>query len=233
MLIRHRWYRIDLPPNYDLARTLSKMPLLESSRYGFYRVGGGDSERGFRFVWRTTIVATRYNALGEPEHEEYKSVCAMNLSLLYFGKKIFMRLDNPNRNVRGLMNALESASGFGFTCTPVTFESALPRLFLEQVDESRLLSIKVVASVAGEDLVSRMEFASKQGINLNRVRSLSGMTYRVESSVYHCVFRGVSGQIGITANGTVRLAGALTPRLLYYIQRELPLLSKSGEIAAS
>lgn len=226
MLVRHRWYRIGLPPNQDLAQTLSKRPLIEAARYGFYYTGDTDSEIAFRFVWRTTIVATRYNVAGEPEYEELQSVNALKFSILNVGKTIFMRIENPTRSVRDLMNALESVSGFGFTCVPVTFDRVWPTLFLGKVDESKLLSLRVVAAIAGEDLVSRMEFASRDGISLDRIRPLTGLRYRIESSVYQCLFRGVRGQIGIAANGTVRLTGPLTPRLLYLIQKELPQLSR-------
>ena len=121
---------------------------------------------------------------------------------------------------------LESVSGFGFSCSPVTFEHARPRLIFAHVDESKLVSLKAVGAVIGEDLVARMEFASKMGINLEKIKILRGLRYKLDVAVFECVFQGVRKQVSISASGTVRLSGPLAPRLIYFIEKELPVMAK-------
>ena len=229
MGIKYRWYRIKMPPGVDLARLLARKPLSDTASFGFYKLDSDNSEIAFRFVWRTNVTVTRYDEDGEPQHEQIQTFGILHFSLLSIARNAYMRIENPQRNLRDLMNAIESLSGFGFSCSPVTFKQIHPKSIFEYVDESKLVSLRVVGAVLGEDLVARMEFASKKGISLRDIGLLKGHQYKLDVAVFDCVLKGVRGQLSISAGGTIRLRGPLTPRLLHFIQRELPQLSKDAD----
>lgn len=228
MSTRYRWYRIRVPPNQDLGRLLARRPLTEASRVGFYKQGDTPSEASFRFVWRTTVVATRYDRDGVASHEEFQSIDVLNFALINIGRTSLLRVENPHRNLREFMNALESLAGFGFSCAPVLFENVRPTLVFDHVDASKLVSLKVVGAAIGEDLVARIELASKMGMKMGKIKMLEGLHYKVDVAVFECILQGVKGQISVSSNGTVRLSGPLSPRLLHFVERELPQIARSG-----
>jgi hypothetical protein len=200
---------------------------MDGSDFGFYRTPSEASEESFRFVWRTTVVTTRYDENGEEASEELQSFSAVSFSIMNIGRGLFMRVENPNRNLRDLMNAIEGAAGYGFSCSPVTFETERPKLVFDRVDESKLVSLKLVGAILGEDLVARMEFASKQGIDLEKMKILRGLRYKIDVAAFDCLFQGVRGQVSIAAGGLVRFSGPLTAHLRQLIERELPQIAKA------
>jgi len=223
MPTRYRWYRIKLPKgDLDLRRTLLARPLRAGSNFGFAPIGDQPNESDFRFLWRTALIVTRFTPDDEPYHEPVQTIDWLRLSIVDVNKMKFLRIENPIRNLRELMNAIESIVGLGFTCSPVTFEANRPNLFLERVESSRLVVFKIVGAMAGEDVVSRMEFVSKGGIDLHTLPISRKLRYKVDVSVFECAFRGSRGQVSISSSGVVKVSGALAPRLAYLIEKELP-----------
>jgi hypothetical protein len=190
------------------------------------RANGASDSADFRFLWRATVVVTRFNSEDEPVYEQLESINVLNLAVVAINRLQFLRIENPLRNLRDLMNAIESIVGLGFSCSPVTFETMRPSAFLERVETSRLVGLRIVNAVLGDDIVSRMEFASKNGIEIQRLRVLKGIPYKVDIAVFECAFRGSRGRVAIAAGGLVRFSGELAPRLTYLIERELPTLLK-------
>jgi len=228
MSVRYRWYRIRLPrKDLDLRRLLLGNPMREGSTFGFRRMDGTSEADTFRFLWRVSVVLTRFSEDYEPTYERLESWNFVDLSIVRLSRTQFLRIENHGRNLRDLMNALESIVGLGFSCLPVIFDTVTPDDFSEGVDEARLVGFKVVG-VVGEDLVARMEFASKNGIDLKAMSLLKGVRYKVDAAVFECSYRGLRGQVSIAAGGTVRLAGQLTPRLIHLIEKKLPSLTNKS-----
>ena len=117
----------------------------------------------------------------------------------------FLRIENPSRNIRDLLNALESLVGLGFTIKPLTFDKAKPTTVFESVDVTKLVGLKVVGAVIDEDLVARMEFASKQGMIVESIESLDDLRYKVESSVFELIYDGVRGQLVLASSGLIKV----------------------------
>lgn len=223
MAVKYRWYRIRLVrKEQDLGKLLARRPLAEGADFGFYRAESQKGEESFRFVWRTTVTTTRVLDDGEAAVEQFQSFDVIGFSILSVGRLLLMRVENPNRNSRDLMNAIEGIAGFGFSCAAVTFEHARPVLLFDRIDESRLVGLKLAGAVIGEDLVARMEFVSRRGIDLEKMKILRGLQYKLDVAVFDCSFRGLKGQVSISSGGLVRLSGPLTPHLRELIQKELP-----------
>lgn len=225
MPTRYRWYRIQFPRgDFDLSRIIAGRALTRDSSFGFSRIESTIGAETFRFLWRTTVVVTRFDDEGTPAYEEVASINFTDFSIVSVDGVIFLRIKNPGRNIRDLLNALETLMGLGFTSKPLTFDKAKPTTVFESVETTRLVGLKVVGAVIDEDLVARMEFASKQGMNVENMKLLKGLRYQVNSAAFELFYEGVRGQMAFASNGLVKVSGQLAPRLVYLIERDLPKL---------
>lgn len=225
MLNRYRWYRVQLPKACpSLEEIVSKHPLVEDSAFGFMRLESGIDAPTFRFFWRTKVVVTRLDVEGSPIYEEFSSVSFTDVGFVRIQNEIFLRILNPGRNIRDLLNALESLVGLGFTCVPVTFEKARPSTLFYSIEVLKLVGAKIVGAVIEEDLVARIDLVSKQGMELDKLSLLDGLHYKVDSAVYDLVYEGIRGQVAIASSGIVKLSGQLAPKLLHLLEQDLPEL---------
>jgi hypothetical protein len=225
MLIRYRWYRIQLPRgDLDLADIVAERPLTQDASFGFSRLEGDIGAPKFRFLWRMKVIVTRLDDEGTPSYEDVASVSFTDFAIVSIDGTTFLRVENPGRNIRDLLNAIESLVGLGFTSKPITFDKAKPTTIFESVETTKLVGLKVVGAVIDEDLVARMEFASKQGMIIEKMKLLDGLIYKIDSAVYELIYEGLRGQVAISSSGVVKVSGQLAPRLVYLIEHDLPKL---------
>lgn len=225
MLTKYRWYRVQVPGGtFDLRHMVASRPLTQDASFGFSRIDDAIDGAKFRFLWRTKIVATRFDDVGTPSYEEIASVCFTDFAICAVDGITFLRIENPGRNIRDLLNALESIVGLGFTSKPLLFDKAKPTTIFENVDAAKLVGLKVVNVVLDDDLVARMELISKRGMIVENMKLLEGRRYDVDSAVFDLVFEGVQGKVAFTSRGVVKISGKLAPRLVHLIERDLPKL---------
>lgn len=225
MHTRFRWYRIQLPREAaSLPSVIDSRPLTPDASFGFSRVEGTIGTTVYRFLWRTTIVVTQFDDSGAPSFQEVASVNFTDFAVLPVAGDTFLRIENPGRNIRDLLNALESLVGLGFTSRPITFEKARPTTVLESVEATKLVGLKVVGAVVDEDLVARIEFASKQGMLVEKMKLLDSLRYKQESASYELLFEGIRGQLTFSSSGLVKVSGQLAPQLVHLIELDLPKL---------
>ncbi len=225
MLTRYRWYRIKVPSgDYDLPRIITGKPLMKDNSFGFSHIESTIGTPKFRFLWRTNVVVTRLDDGGAPSYEEVASVSFTDFAIVSVDSTTFLRIENPGRNIRELLNALESIFGLGFTSKQLTFEKAKPTTIFESVDSTKLVGLKVVGAVIDDDLVARMEFASKRGMIVENMKLLNDLRYKVDTSVFELIYEGVRGQLVFTSNGLVKISGQLAPRLVHLIEQDLSKL---------
>ncbi len=223
MLARFRWYRIQLPKSViDLSNLLKSRPFSQNADFGFLSVEGLMGEEIFRFLLRTKIPIPQYHGDGNSVYREVDSVSVTDFSILKVEEVFFIRVENPGRNIRDLLNAIEMLVGLGFTSRPVTFEKKTPERVLELADSSKLIGLKIVGAVVGEDVVARMEFASKGGIDINKLETLNDVKYKVESASYDLIFEGLRGHLTFTSSGLVRVTDHFAALLINLIEAELP-----------
>jgi hypothetical protein len=137
---------------------------------------------------------------------------------------VFLRVENPGRSVKELLNALETAAGFGFYAEAVLFTNGRPAALFDTVQQSRLVGLKLSGAVIGEDVVARIELASKLGMEPAELAILKDIRYTVDSAVFEVLFGSVRGQVAFNANGLVKMSGQLSPKLLDLIEAELDSL---------
>ncbi len=225
MFTRYRWYRVQFPrSDFDLSRAILGRSLTQDASFGFSRIDDATGTSMFRFLWRTKVVVTLLDDEGAPSYEEVDSINFTDFAIVAIESDTFLRIENPGRNTRDLLNTLETLIGLGFTCKPLTFEKVKPTAVFENVEASKLIGLKVAGAIIGEDLVARMEFASKKGMTIESMKLLDGLHYNVSSAVFELIFEGVRGQVAFASSGLVKVSGQLAPRLVYLIERDLPRL---------
>lgn len=223
MSSRYRWYGIKLPKGItNLGDVIAKHPLHEETDRGFISIEGLLGNSSYRFVWRSTIFATQLDSKGNPSYHEVSTVNFTDFSIIQRKGGICLRAENPGRTIRDLLNALEGAVGLGFACKAIDFERSKPALVFEQVEVTKLIGLKIVNASFGQDLVGRMEIASKQGIRPDQMDILRGVPHKVDSASYELIHEGIKGQLTIGSNGTVKIGGQLAPKLLSLIEQDLP-----------
>lgn len=225
MQLRCRWYRIHLPKGTpDLSEVLERQPLGPDVNQGFTTVTGAWGQQLHRFLWRSKVVITLVGDDGEPYYQEVATVNVTDFAVLNVDGEMFFRIENPGRSIRDLLNTLESLVGLGFTCKPVTFAEKKPISVLESVEVAKLVGLKVTDAVLGKDLLARMEFSSKEGINPEKLTVLDGVPHKTDSASYELNYGGVKGVLHFSSTGMVKVGGQLVPRLIYLIEQDLPLL---------
>lgn len=225
MLTRYRWYRIQLPRvDFDLTNIIAGKSLTQNASYGFSRIEGAMGDSMFRFLWREKVVVTLFDEEGTPSYEEVANVNFTDFAIIHIDDATFLRIENPGRNIRDLLNTLESLIGLGFTSQQVSFEKINPLVVFESVDVINMIGLKVVGAVIDEDLVARIDLASKQGMKIDKIQLLEGLHYKVVSAVFELIHEGVRGQVTYASSGLVKVSGKLAPKLLYLIEKDLPKL---------
>lgn len=224
MQTRYRWFRIQLPARArDLGALVASRPFHSTSMHGFARVPDAFNGASYRFLWSSRVVVTKLDTEGLPIYEQIESVSFTDFALVEISDLIFLRVENPGRNVRDLLNALETLAGIGFTAKPLTFDKALPTTVFSSVDASKLVGLKIVGAVLADDLLARMEFVSKEGMVVENMKVLDGLKYKVEHAVFEVLFAGLKGQISFAANGTVKISGQVAPMLVSMVEKDLNL----------
>jgi hypothetical protein len=223
MSTRYRWFRIEIPPGKgDLVTRIARFKFSQGATWGFATSDNRSSS--FRFLWRTKVIVNRLDENGIPNSEEVESINFSDFCISEVGGLSFLRIENPPRTTRDLLNALETVFGMGFTTQPVQFDRAQPSTFFNSVTSSKLVGLKVAGAVVGEDLVARMEFASKEGMHPENMSLLDGLKYKVDLAVFEVLFQGLRGQVSFSSSGMVKIGGQLANLLVSLIEADLPSL---------
>jgi hypothetical protein len=226
MAIRYRWFRIKLPgSSQDFANAFSRIKLGANSLYGFAVSEAEDGTgHGYRFLWRTKVLVTSLDEDGTPRVQAVDSVDFTDFRISRIEGIHFLRIENPGRNSRDLFNALESIFGMGFTVQPVLFDRTQPSTFFNDLTSSKLVGLKIIDAVAGENVVARMEFASKEGFDPQRLEVLRGLSYKVEHAAFEVLFQGLRGHVSFASSGIVKINGKIASKLASLIEADLPHL---------
>lgn len=221
---RYRWFRVYLPAHGpDLEALVEGHPFGPSVNHGFLPAIGTLGSTIQRFFHRTNITVISIDDTGEPTFEQIATVTYTDFALIAQGTTRLLRIENPGRNLRDLFNALEALYGLGFSCQALTFERARPTAVFEHTDAFKLIALKVSGAVIDDDIVARMEFSSPNGITRERLSLLDDFPHQIDSASYELIHQGVSGQLHLSANGTVKVSGRLTERIIALIEQDLPM----------
>jgi len=217
----YRWYSIKMMGQPIALGALRKKLRTFKSTDCWFDEELGSEEMAFRFFKRTEVLIEQYDASGKQTYSKVESVTAVTIVLVESQSHTLLRVCNPGRNMQALMMALQRVMGFGFSSKGVIFESLCPHSVLQRVDVSKLVGLKLTNVAVTSDCVGRMEFASKEGMNLSGFPLLKGLKYKQDHVKYELLHKGVRGHVSLSASGLVRIGGALTPLILSLVERDV------------
>lgn len=218
---RFRWFELTLPlPFQTFVSKIRSSKFNQKSQTGFIEQDPGDKQLQFKYYWSSMITRIIMQHDQTPTSESIATLCQSSFCLFVRKNRVWLRIHNPPRSSRDLLNKLEDLSGFGFYVHPVQFltNNEIPVLASELAN--RITSIKLIRSLAGDGSVARIEAASKDGITQEDIDTIKGKTQKLELITFEINYQLTKGQLSINNSGVIKLSGNLTPFLLEYVERE-------------
>lgn len=219
---RYKWFRVDLPIDFRvLLRRLSRFPFLADTESGFHFVAGDGDRVRFRFLRRVKVIVGVFDELGGPATQVIDSVESFEFELVESFDSILVRIDEPPRSIKSLLDSLERVCGGGLAVVLVTFPFESHRVMLSELKSSRLVALKGAGADHGRKYVARVEVASREGIVLEQLEVLSGLEFSIENSTYEVVTDQGRGQVAFLSSGVVRFGDQVADNLLVSIENYL------------
>lgn len=218
MLAKYRWYTVRFPR--PLPETFA---LLDAYRQddGQKRSFATDlASSSFEFFWRTPLYATSIDDDGQEQRSEFFSTNRQKAHVVG-QNKLMLRLENPPRSSKEMLNCLEDVVGFGFVCQPVVVTEEIVLQAISEFSPIILSSVKMSGGFPSIAAVGRIELASKAGLDKSHLDSFGLEGATVESASYSVRHRGLSGQIGFSRTGVCKISGELAPLLMSSVERSL------------
>lgn len=220
MISRYKWYQVRLPCSVaDFFKKLRAAGYDNANTTGFLTT---ESELSFRYIWPSTINAVRLDGEGNAEYEQVITVNSQPVTVLTESSIIF-RFENPARSMREVLNALERAIGFGFSCEQIIISDELVKTALKNATSKTLNSLKLSGAIPNANSLARIELASKEGIKTENVKLLGLGDFIVDAASYEVTYKGLKGQIGFSRSAACKVSGPLTPFILRSIETALQI----------
>ena len=218
-MTRYRWFRLGLPTSFHrFTKRIERTPMAPGAEFGFVQMESRNDRRRFRHLQRSKVSIAVLDAEGNSTQQVIDSVESVEFEAFEAGDVSFLRMDAPPRSARGFFNSLEQISGLGFSAEPVVFGAKQQRAVLRRVDTRRMTALKGLGNDISAKLVARIEIASKEGLEPEKLGFLSGLGLKIDHSTFEVTYEMLKGQITFAASGQVRIGGPLEPYLLACIE---------------
>ena len=219
MNISFRWYSIKKSDKAISARSLLDSMRKYSTQDTWFTASKDAATH--KFYRRVQIVIPEIDEEGSEGSRTIDSLSSVEFAVVEAGAITLLRVHNPGRNMQALMSSIERAVGRGFSARPLTFNDGQPSSILNKADIKRLVGVKLINVAVSNDCVGRMEFASKIGIDLSKLRFLRDLKYSIDHMKYEVVINGERGAFSFSSNGLIKVGGTLSPLIIHELQRDL------------
>ncbi|WP_336235029.1 hypothetical protein [Achromobacter dolens] len=149
------------------------------------------------------------------------SIEQLSIRFSQAGDILLLRVTDPPRSMREFFNFLEHLGGNGTSIQSLIFSSDQQEEILKKFDSFRLIGLRGVGSSSVHRIVARIELASKDGINIDKLPFLEKLRFNADQTSYEIMEDGLIGQITFMASGAVRVAGAVLPYIVAQLEDEL------------
>ena len=222
MIMRYRWYRLKSPIDYSsLLGLLENEEITPEKDQGYSLLQSDNKEVKFRFFWRVRIITTTLDREGKTFDQELFTLNYQDCTLTKAGDRYLLKLENPGRSSRDLFNSLEELTGMGFYVKALVLSNENVNEILKDLDVSKLTGTKLTGGVENNEMVARIDLASKKGISLESLNMLKSVNYKIDSASYEIMTKGIRGNFSYTSTGLVRISGQLSPMLLALIEKNM------------
>ena|GEM_PF-4590361 len=222
-MTRLKWYRIRVTgaPGAFLRRIKATKFSVDANSGFLPAFEGATGANNLRFLWRSSVVAMSFDEAGNRTSQTFNSIEQITLNLYPSSDFLWMRITDPPRGTRELFSALERVGGMGMSIEPEVFTPKQQAQMLKRCDDYRLVGLRGVGTSTEHRVVARIELASKEGIEPERLLFLDQLQFAADHSSYEIVEQGLKGQVTFTATGAVRITGGILPFILSQLEAQL------------
>lgn len=219
---RYKWYRLGLSIKIkQFMKDLQKTEFTDAVSCGYIPLNKTANGQEFRFLWKSNITKTNFDKDGEPVIELIPTINYCDMHLFEHNGNNWLRLNNPPRSTKELMNSMEDIAGFGFYAESLQFPSNHLPTTLSNLNEAKLIGFKALGAVVENKAIFRIEGASKEGLALEEINFLKKLAYSIDSMTYEIVFERIRGQVCLSSTGLIKISGQLSPMILEFIELDL------------
>ncbi|GAA6141944.1 hypothetical protein [Hydrogenophaga sp. 5NK40-0174] len=212
---RYKWFRISLPIDLQLLLDrLNSNPFLGDVDFGFGFVAGSGGRIRFRYYRRVKLVVGFVDERGDPANRLIDSIESFEFEFISSNGLLIIRIDDPPRSIKSLLDRLERACGEGFSVELMTFPFDCHQIILSGPKSTRLIALKGAGADRRRNYVARVEVASREGIVLEHLTVLRGLDFSIENSTYEVITNEGKGQVAFLASGVVRFSDQIADSLL-------------------
>lgn len=227
MILRFKWYKLIVPNGLqNLGRDLLRSQLTAETDCGFRIRTEDRSGIHLRFAWRSTVVAMTVDEDGNPSPTPIATVNFIDLKFFSLNSAVYLRVENPGKSSRALMNEIERVAGYGFAIQPIIFADSEPPKFFANFDQARLTGLKLINVVFDRHVVGRIELASKEHIDLKSIADSTGKAYVVDTATFDVAANMIRGQLSFNRNGLVRVSERIAPQFLDMFESSIEEFAK-------
>lgn len=223
---RYKWFHVTLPLRLSqLSNRLVRFPFVTDKDSGFLHISGALGRVRFRYFRRTKVVVSVVDEAGIPSAQVIDSVESFEFELFELGEAFLIRVDEPPRSIKSLLDSLEQVCGNGLSVSLVTFPFERHELILAGQRSCKLVALKGTGADRRRRYVARVEVASREGIVFEQLSVLRGLDFSIDSSTYEVINELGRGQVSFSGSGIVRFGDQVAESLLEAVER---YLQKSG-----
>ena len=213
---RIRWFSIRLPQSIDSAlKKIKGAPPFGGREFGFISVENDNSKiNSFRFLKKSLIKVPILSKNGTLKYQDVESVDGLLFEIFERDSSIWLKIEDPPRSVRDLLNGLENILGFGFSAQPFVFSLTQQSNALLRCDSHQLIGVRCIGHSVSNKFIARIDIASKEGLEPQKLSILKNIDFKIDQTTYEATYNMLRGQITFTSSGLVRTNGAASSFLI-------------------
>lgn len=219
---RYKWFRISLPLRLgQLVKRLGQLSFGAERESGFLFVAGAQGRFRFRYFRRTKVAVNVVDENGGPSTQVIDAVESFEFEFSDAGEFLLLRIDEPPRSIKSLLDRLEQVCGGVLSVSLLSFAFGDHGLILDGLQSYKLVALKGVGADRRQRYVARVEVASREGIVIEQLSLLRGLEFSIDNSTYEVLCGLGRGQVSFSSSGVVKLGDQVAETLLEAVERYL------------
>lgn len=221
MTERFKWFRFRTSSHDCVEEQLLAKPFTQNAQSGFVKLMNNQYSE-MRYFWKNKISVPNIDENGLITSQHIQTTEYVDLSLVLHNGTTYLRLQNSGRSLKPLFSELSDLFFDECSLKLITPSSEqLLNLSIEPTEVQRLLKAEISEAVIQPNVLASISLTSNKNMALEKIKLLKQLNYKVRSVIYELQHNGLSGQLSISTNGSVKVSGDLSPWILGKCEQQL------------